>query len=235
MPPHVGRALAALALLGRDEARRHVGLAVDRVGVEQVALRVLDVDEDRVVLRRPAVARLGAVVVGPDQLVEEALAAEQLVEQQLAVVRLAVVDVEVQRARAGASRRRTSRSRGARGSRGSRRTRRGRRTRCSSRRGVAAAAEAGAVAVGVGVVASVRRVCVAAGVERRVEVGERDRRVRLGAQQRQVVAEQDPVHEATRRPGGRWACGDRRIGGRRPPPGCVLDHVKSLDSASLRP
>ena len=49
-------------------------------------------------LRRPAAARLGAVVVGPDQLVEEALAAEQLVEQQLAVVRLAVVDVEVQRA-----------------------------------------------------------------------------------------------------------------------------------------
>ena len=49
-------------------------------------------------LRRPAAARLGAVVVGPDQLVEEALAAEQLVEQQLAVVRLAPVDVEVERA-----------------------------------------------------------------------------------------------------------------------------------------
>ena len=45
----------------------------------------------------PAAARLGAVVVGPDQLVEERVAAEQLVEQQLAVVRLAVVDVEVQR------------------------------------------------------------------------------------------------------------------------------------------
>ena len=45
----------------------------------------------------PAAARLGAVVVGPDDLVEERVAAEQLVEQQLAVVRLAVVDVEVQR------------------------------------------------------------------------------------------------------------------------------------------
>ena len=49
-------------------------------------------------LGRPPPARLGAVVVGPDQLVEERVAAEDLVEQQLAVVRLAVVDVEVQRA-----------------------------------------------------------------------------------------------------------------------------------------
>ena len=45
----------------------------------------------------PAAARLGAVVVGPDQLVEERVAPEQLVEQQLAVVGLAVVDVEVER------------------------------------------------------------------------------------------------------------------------------------------
>src|SRR6185312_774208 len=54
--------------------------------------------EDRVVLGRPATAGARAVVVGPDQLIEELLAAEDLVEQQLAVVRLAVVDVEVQRA-----------------------------------------------------------------------------------------------------------------------------------------
>ena len=98
VPPRVARPLAALALLGGDEAGRHVGLAVDGVGVEVVTAGGLDVDEDRVVLGGPARARLGAVVVGPDELVEEALAAEQLVEQQLAVVRLAVVDVEVQRA-----------------------------------------------------------------------------------------------------------------------------------------
>ena len=49
-------------------------------------------------LGRPARLRAGAVVVGPDDLVEEALAPEDLVEQQLAVVRLAVVDVEVERA-----------------------------------------------------------------------------------------------------------------------------------------
>ena len=63
-----------------------------------VALGVLDVDEDRVVLGRPAAPRAPAVVVGPDDLVQEAAAAEDLVEQQLAVVRLAVVDVEVERA-----------------------------------------------------------------------------------------------------------------------------------------
>ena len=48
------------------------------------ALGILDVDEDRVVLGRPAALRARAVVVGPDDLVEEALAAEDLVEQHLA-------------------------------------------------------------------------------------------------------------------------------------------------------
>jgi hypothetical protein len=45
----------------------------------------------------------------------------------------------------------------------------------------------------------------AAGVERRVEVRQRGAAVRLGAQQRQVVAQQDPVlhgGERTRRVGG---------------------------------
>ena len=46
----------------------------------------------------PAASAAGAVVVCPDDLVEEALATEDLIEQELAVVRLAVVDVEVQRA-----------------------------------------------------------------------------------------------------------------------------------------
>ena len=38
----------------RDQSRRHVRLAVDRLRVEQVASRVLHVHEDRVVLCRPA-------------------------------------------------------------------------------------------------------------------------------------------------------------------------------------
>ena len=86
------------AFSAADEPGRHVRLAVDGLGVEAVRARVLDVDEDRVVLRRPAALRARAVVVGPDDLVQEAVAAEDLVEQHLAVVRLARVEVHVERA-----------------------------------------------------------------------------------------------------------------------------------------
>jgi len=50
------------------------------------------------VLRGPAALRLGAVVVRPDDLVQEALAAEELVEQELGVMGLAVVEMEIERA-----------------------------------------------------------------------------------------------------------------------------------------
>jgi len=195
VPPGVAGPLPALALLGRDEAGRHVGLAVDGVAVEQVAPGVLDVDQDRVVLGRPAAARLGAVVVGPDELVEKALAPEQLVEQQLAVVRLAVVDVEVQRALRGEQPAHLAQARLEEAEVVVEVVAVGRLLEES--RGVAAAAEAGAVAVRVGDGAQ-RPPCLrAAGVERRVEVGHRHGRVGLGAQQREVVAEQDPVHGAS--------------------------------------
>src|SRR4051794_3979738 len=98
VPPRVGRALAAGALLRRDEARGHVRLPVDLGVVEVVLRRVADVDEDRVVLRRPAPPRAPAVVVGPHDLVEEAGPAEQPVERDLDVVRLARVEVDVERA-----------------------------------------------------------------------------------------------------------------------------------------
>ena len=52
-------------------------------------------------LGRPAPPRLGAVVVGPDELVEKALAAEQGVEHDLGVVRLSVVEMQVERAVVG--------------------------------------------------------------------------------------------------------------------------------------
>src|SRR3954468_847780 len=63
VPPDVGRELPSRGLLRGDEPRGHVRLAVDRLGVEVVALGVLRVDEDRVVLRGPAAARLSAVVI----------------------------------------------------------------------------------------------------------------------------------------------------------------------------
>ena len=49
----------------------------------------------------PTPLRPAAIVVGPDDLVDEARPAEDAVEQHLAVVRLAVVDVEEERARGG--------------------------------------------------------------------------------------------------------------------------------------
>jgi hypothetical protein len=63
-----------------------------------VGARGADVDEDRVVLGRPAVPRPATEVVGPDELVEEGVGAEELVEQPPGAVRLAEVEVQVQRA-----------------------------------------------------------------------------------------------------------------------------------------
>ncbi len=142
LAPFVGTIVCHQTSVGSLPARRLLrpsrgpgamyGLAVDVVGVEVVARRVLDVDEDRVVLRRPARFGARAVVVRPDDLVQEAVAAEDLVEQDLAVVRLAVVEVEVERAR---RRRAAAGPRSRRGSRkrGSRRRRRDRTTPPSSR------------------------------------------------------------------------------------------------------
>ncbi len=90
--------LPRAAFSGSHESRRHVGLAVHRGVVEVVPGWVLHVHEDRVVLRWPLARRPGAVVVGPDDLVEEALAAEERVERDLRVVRLAEVEVQVERA-----------------------------------------------------------------------------------------------------------------------------------------
>ena len=166
--------LAARALLGRDQPGRHVRLAVDRVGVEQVTAGLPDVDEDRVVLGRPAVARLAAVVVGPDQLVEEAVAAEQLVQQQLAVVRLAVVDVEVQRPLGGEQAADLAQARLEEGEVVVERVAVGGLLQEPGR--VAAAAEAGAVAGGVGRGGERPARLRPARVERRVEVGQGRRR-----------------------------------------------------------
>ncbi len=57
VPPGVGGSLAARGLLRADQPRGHVRHAIDVVVVEDVAVRVLDVDEDVVVLGRPAALR----------------------------------------------------------------------------------------------------------------------------------------------------------------------------------
>ena len=61
-------------------------------------LGVFGVQQDVVVLGRPAVFGPAAVIVGPDDLVQEALAPEDGIQQDLAVMHFAVVDVEVQAA-----------------------------------------------------------------------------------------------------------------------------------------
>ena len=64
-------------------ARYGIRSIASRSNSPRVALRV---PQDRVVLARPAVARAPAVVVRPDELVEEPLRPEHLVEQQPDVV-----------------------------------------------------------------------------------------------------------------------------------------------------
>jgi hypothetical protein len=191
VPPHVRRQLAARGLLRRHEPRGHVRLTVDRGRVEVIRGGVADVDEDRVVLGRPAPSRARAVVVGPDELVQKAVATEKLVEQQPAVVGLAVVDVEVQRARAreqpagfgqaGCEKREIVLERVAI------------RGLVQQARLVATALKPGAIAVGVGV--GVQRLAGldVAGVERRVDVDQLKRGVSELWQQVEVVAEQDRV------------------------------------------
>ncbi len=88
-------------LLGGDKTRGHVRLAVDLGGIEVVRLRVFHIDKDVVVLGRPAALGPCPVVVGPDDLVQERLAAEDRIEHDLGVVHLAVVEVHVQRAIVG--------------------------------------------------------------------------------------------------------------------------------------
>ena len=93
--------LPLAAFSAPHQRRRHVGDAVHRVEVEGVVGRVLRVPEDGVVLGGPTPLRPAAIVVGPDDLVDEARPAEDAVQHHLAVVRLAVIDMEEERARVG--------------------------------------------------------------------------------------------------------------------------------------
>ncbi len=76
VPPGVGGGLAAGGLLGADQARSQVGDAIDLFVVEAVVPRVLRIPQQVVVLGGPAAPGAGPVVVGPDDLVLEAVASE---------------------------------------------------------------------------------------------------------------------------------------------------------------
>ena len=192
MEPDVGRPLPPRGLLGADEPRSHVRLTLNGVGIEVVSAGGAGVDEDRVVLGGPPTPRLAAVVVGPDQLVQEGVAAEDLVQQQLAVVGLAVVDVKVERAV------RRQQLTGARNPGREERKVVGERIVVAQGveqlRAVAPAAEPGAVAVR-GVGSDLKRAAGlrAAGVERRIQVDEVECSFRKLSECDQVVPLDDQI------------------------------------------
>ena len=99
VPPGVRRGLATGRLLRPDERRRQVRDAVAVFVAEGVPLRVLGVPEDVVVFRRPPLLRPGAVVVGPDDFVEEGISPEDPVHHHFQVVDFPVVEVQEEGAR----------------------------------------------------------------------------------------------------------------------------------------
>ena len=95
-PPGIGRELATRSFVRADQAWGHVGDPVDIFDIEG-PFGGFRVPQDVVVLFRPAVTRPAAVVVGPDDLVQEPLGPEQLVEQEPGVVGGVKIEVEVDR------------------------------------------------------------------------------------------------------------------------------------------
>lgn len=98
MPPGIGGQLASRGLLRPHQPRCHVGDALDGLDVVGVMSRVFGIPEDVIVLGGPFLFGARAVIVGPNDLVQEALTPEDLVKQHLAVVHFAVIDVKVEAA-----------------------------------------------------------------------------------------------------------------------------------------
>ncbi len=99
VPPGIRRQLAERGFGLTHQAGRHVRNAVDGILVEGVVFGIFDIQQDVVMLGRPAVFRPAAVVIRPDDLVQEALPPEDGIQQDFAVMHLAVVNVEIQAAR----------------------------------------------------------------------------------------------------------------------------------------
>lgn len=101
MPPDISGGFAACGFFCSDEAGGHVRNAIACAEVECVAGGAFGVPENVVVLGRPFFCGACAVVIGPDDLVLEGVAAEDLVEKDFAVVNFAIVDVKKERAGGG--------------------------------------------------------------------------------------------------------------------------------------
>jgi hypothetical protein len=94
VPPGIGGGFSAGGLFLADKIWGHVRDAVALGEVELVVGGVAGVPEDVVVFGGPAGSGTGAVIVGPDDFVDEGVATEDEVEEDLAVVDLSIVDVE---------------------------------------------------------------------------------------------------------------------------------------------
>ncbi len=223
---------APRALLRGHETGGHVGLALDLRGVEVVGARRADVDEDRVVLGGPAVARAPAVVVGPDDLVEKRVLAEELVEERADPVCLTEVEVDVERAMRGEHPARLPQARDEEAEVVRVRMVIGEATELLG--AIRAPAEAHAGALGIRRRAQRPAHAGPAGVERRVEVDEVERACRQIRRHREVVAVDDEVvveDEGVR--GGEPAGHSRRT------PGCgrvrTMTIILRLGKRALRP
>src|SRR5262249_32002196 len=93
VPPHIRRRFAHLRLFLPHKTGRHVWDAVDRAEIERVVAWVEGVPENGVVLGGPAILRTAAVVVSPNDLVDEAVASKEAIQSDLDVVDLAKIEV----------------------------------------------------------------------------------------------------------------------------------------------
>ncbi len=71
MPPGIGRQFSARGFLFSYQAGSHIWDAIDRVKIKCVLFGIFDVPEDIIMLGWPAVACPAAVIVRPDDLVQE--------------------------------------------------------------------------------------------------------------------------------------------------------------------
>ena len=101
VPPDVSGELSALGLFGCHEARGHVRFAVHFIGVEEICHGILDIHQNGVVLGGPTFFRLGAIVIGPDDLIEKTLTAKKSVQHDLRVMCLSIIQVQIESAVVG--------------------------------------------------------------------------------------------------------------------------------------
>ena len=94
VPPGIGWGFSPCRLLGADETGGHIGDAVNIVESVGVLVRVFGIPEDVVMFRRPAPFGPPAVIISPDDFVEEGCPAENPVQQDFAVMHFPAVNMQ---------------------------------------------------------------------------------------------------------------------------------------------